>query len=103
MSRQKVTPMTMDQGFELIDAAVTKLKRILEGKPEPAFGSHEYIENYTIVYNMCTQKPPDDLSQQLYDKYGGIFEDYDKHTVSNDRLLIRGFLINSFLILFVCG
>ncbi|XP_022545706.2 cullin-1-like [Brassica napus] len=81
MSRQKVKPMTMDQGFELIDAAVTKLKRILEGKPEPAFGSHEYIENYTIVYNMCTQKPPDDLSQQLYDKYGGIFEDYDKHTM----------------------
>ncbi|KAF3510010.1 hypothetical protein F2Q69_00009624 [Brassica cretica] len=73
--------MTMDQGSDLIDAAVTKLKRILEGKPEPASESHEYVRNYTAVYNMCTQKPPDDLSQQLYDKYGGIFEDYDKHTV----------------------
>ena len=82
MSRENVKPMTMDQGSDLIDAAVTKLKRILEGKPEPASESHEYVRNYTAVYNMCTQKPPDDLSQQLYDKYGGIFEDYATHTVS---------------------
>ncbi|KAJ0231113.1 Cullin protein [Hirschfeldia incana] len=80
-SRQNPEIMTLEKGCELIDAAVTKLKRILEGKPEPAFLSEEYIGYYTAVYNMCTQKPPHDLSQQLYDKYRGIFEDYDTHTV----------------------
>ncbi|KAL0714315.1 hypothetical protein Bca4012_021294 [Brassica carinata] len=80
-STQNVKDTTMDQGFDLIDAAVTKLKRILEGKPEPAFESHEFTRNYTAVYNMCNQKPPNDRSQELYDKYCSIFEDYDKHTV----------------------
>ncbi|KAG2329097.1 hypothetical protein Bca52824_000277 [Brassica carinata] len=68
-STQNVKDTTMDQGFDLIDAAVTKLKRILEGKPEPAFESHEFTRNYTAVYNMCNQKPPNDRSQELYDKY----------------------------------
>ncbi|KAL0878309.1 hypothetical protein Bca101_028015 [Brassica carinata] len=74
-------PMTMEKGFDLIDAAVTKLKRILEGKPEPDFEPGEFIGDYTVVYNMCIQKPPHDWSQQLYEKYGSIFEDYATHTV----------------------
>ncbi|KAF8111551.1 hypothetical protein N665_0074s0080 [Sinapis alba] len=73
--------MTMEEGSVHIDAAVNKLKRILEGKPEPDFLPGEYIGNYTIVYNMCIQKPPHDLSRQLYEKYGRIFEEYAKHTV----------------------
>ncbi|KAH9328425.1 hypothetical protein KI387_000533, partial [Taxus chinensis] len=28
------------------------------------------------IYNMCTQKPPQDYSQQLYDRYRESFEDY---------------------------
>ncbi|KAL5649397.1 hypothetical protein ACJX0J_040206, partial [Zea mays] len=28
------------------------------------------------IYNMCTQKPPQDYSQQLYDKYRESFEEY---------------------------
>ncbi|WZZ84119.1 hypothetical protein YC2023_104691 [Brassica napus] len=80
-SRQNPEPMTIEEGCKLIDAAVTKLTRIIEGKPEPPFASHEYIGNYTIVYNMCIQKPPYDLSGQLYEKYGAIFQDYDKDTI----------------------
>lgn len=33
------------------------------------------------IYNMCTQKPPHDYSQQLYDKYRESFEDYIASTV----------------------
>ncbi|KAL0732259.1 hypothetical protein Bca4012_008468 [Brassica carinata] len=80
-SRQNPKPMTIDEGSVHIDPAVNKLKRILEGKPEPDFLPGEYIGNYTTIYNMCIQKPPHDQSQELYDKYGGIFEDYAKHTV----------------------
>jgi hypothetical protein len=28
------------------------------------------------IYNMCTQKPPQDYSQQLYDRYRESFEEY---------------------------
>lgn len=42
------------------------------------------------IYNMCTQKPPHDYSQQLYDKYKESFEEYIVSTVSNT--LIWGIL-----------
>lgn len=32
---------------------------------------------------MCTQKPPHDYSQQLYDKYRESFEEYITSTVRN--------------------
>lgn len=38
---------------------------------------------YRTIYNMCTQKPPHDYSQQLYDKYRESFEEYITSTVSN--------------------
>lgn len=33
------------------------------------------------IYNMCTQKPPHDHSQQLYEKYKEAFDDYIHSTV----------------------
>ena len=38
---------------------------------------------YRTIYNMCTQKPPHDYSQQLYDKYRESFEEYINSTVKN--------------------
>ncbi|XP_038708863.1 cullin-1 isoform X2 [Tripterygium wilfordii] len=55
---------------------ITKLKKILEGLREPQFCSEEYMMLYTTIYNMCTQKPPHDYSQQLYDKYRESFDEY---------------------------
>lgn len=37
---------------------------------------------FRTIYNMCTQKPPHDYSQQLYDKYREAFEEYINSTVS---------------------
>lgn len=39
------------------------------------------------IYNMCTQKPPHDYSQQLYDKYRESFEEYITSTVRKLLLL----------------
>lgn len=36
---------------------------------------------HRTIYNMCTQKPPHDYSQQLYDKYREAFEEYITKTV----------------------
>lgn len=34
------------------------------------------ISKCRTIYNMCTQKPPHDYSQQLYDKYQEVFQEY---------------------------
>nr|ACJ85612.1 unknown [Medicago truncatula]AFK40323.1 unknown [Medicago truncatula] len=58
-----------DQGWAYMENGIKKLKRILEGLPETQFTSEEYMMLYTTIYNMCTQKPPLDYSQQLYDSF----------------------------------
>ncbi|GMH29301.1 hypothetical protein Nepgr_031144 [Nepenthes gracilis] len=74
---------------------ITKLKNILEGLPEPQFNSEDYMMLYTTIYNMCTQKPPHDYSQQLYDKYRESFEEYIASTVlpslreKHDEFMLR--------------
>ncbi|KAK6930141.1 Cullin protein, neddylation domain [Dillenia turbinata] len=66
----------LEQGWEFMQKGITKLKNILEGLPEPQFSSEDYMMLYTTIFNMCTQKPPHDYSQQLYDKYRESFEEY---------------------------
>ena len=39
-----------------------------------SFSNEEYMKVYLIVYNMCTQKPPYNYSEQLYQKYIQIIE-----------------------------
>ncbi|XP_030973828.1 cullin-1-like isoform X1 [Quercus lobata] len=65
-----------EQGWELMQKAITKLKNILEGLPELQFSSEDYMMLYTTIYNMCTQSPPHDYSQQIYYKYRETFEEY---------------------------
>ncbi|KAI4349627.1 hypothetical protein L6164_010192 [Bauhinia variegata] len=85
----------LDQGWDYMQRGITKLKRILEGLPETPFGSEDYIMLYTTIYNMCTQKPPHDYSQQLYDKYKDSFDEYIRTTVlpslkeKHDEFMLR--------------
>ncbi|KAJ4727625.1 cullin 1 [Melia azedarach] len=85
----------LDQGWDYMQKGITKLKRILEGAPESPFSSEEYMMLYTTIYNMCTQKPPHDYSQQLYDKYREAFEEYISSTVlpslkeKHDEFMLR--------------
>lgn len=74
MSERKI--IELETGWEFMQKGITKLKNILEGIPEQQFSSEEYIMLYTTIYNMCTQKPPQDYSQQLYDRYRESFEEY---------------------------
>ncbi|XP_027352111.1 cullin-1 isoform X2 [Abrus precatorius] len=85
----------LDQGWDYMQKGITKLKRILEGLPETPFSSEEYMMLYTTIYNMCTQKPPYDFSQQLYDKYKEAFDEYIKSIVlpslreKHDEFMLR--------------
>ncbi|KAL5983857.1 Cullin-1 [Asimina triloba] len=76
MTMNERKPIDLEQGWEFMQKGITKLKDILEGLPEPQFSPEDYMMLYTTIYNMCTQKPPHDYSQQLYDKYRESFEEY---------------------------
>lgn len=105
----------LEHGWDFMQKGITKLKNILEGLPEPQFSSEDYMMLYTYpfrlytlrhvdnldlitfcflkstnrtIYNMCTQKPPHDYSQQLYDKYREAFEEYITTTVRVAALFI---------------
>ncbi|CAE5962635.1 unnamed protein product [Arabidopsis arenosa] len=67
------------KGWSNIQKGIIKLIRILEGEPEPPFDYDEYMNLYTIIYDMCNQRS--DYSQQLYDKYRKVIEDYTIQTV----------------------
>ncbi|KAM3357884.1 cullin-1 [Capsicum galapagoense] len=87
--------INLEHGWDFMQRGITKLKNILEGLPEPQFSSEDYMMLYTTIYNMCTQKPPHDYSQQLYDKYREAFEEYITTTVlpslreKHDEFMLR--------------
>ncbi|KAF8035284.1 hypothetical protein BT93_C1341 [Corymbia citriodora subsp. variegata] len=85
----------LEQGWEIMQKGIMKLKNILEGLPETGISSEEYMTLYTTIYNMCTQKPPHDYSRQLYDKYRESLEEYIMSTVlpslreKHDEFMLR--------------
>ncbi|KAJ0092241.1 hypothetical protein Patl1_25099 [Pistacia atlantica] len=95
MTMNERKTIDLEQGWEFMQKGITKLKNILEGHPEPQFSSEDYMMLYTTIYNMCTQKPPHDYSQQLYDKYRESFEEYITSTVlpsireKHDEFMLR--------------
>ncbi|CAD7954020.1 unnamed protein product [Amoebophrya sp. A120] len=54
-----------------------------EGKPKRIFSNADYTELYTLVYNMCTQRTPNNWQQQLYQKYGETMNQYISKRVIN--------------------
>ncbi|KAK4338761.1 hypothetical protein RND71_043248 [Anisodus tanguticus] len=101
MTMNQMKTIELEEGWEFMQKGITKLKKILEGSPD-SFSSEEYMMLYTIlnlknstIYNMCTQKPPHDYSQQLYEKYKEAFEEYINSTVlsslreKHDEFMLR--------------
>eukprot|EP00897_Mesotaenium_endlicherianum_P010757 jgi/Mesen1/970/ME000012S00535 len=93
MNDRKV--IELEQGWALMQKGITKLKNWLEGVPDQQFNAEEYITLYTTIYNMCTQKPPQDYSQQLYERYREAFEEYINEKVlpalrdKHDEFMLR--------------
>ncbi|KAF3664459.1 Cullin-1 [Capsicum annuum] len=80
MAMAQLKIIELDEGWEFMQKGIIKLKKFLEGQ-QHSFSSEEYMMLYTTIYNMCTQKPPNDYSQQLYEKYKEAFEEYINSTV----------------------
>eukprot|EP00198_Chlamydomonas_reinhardtii_P003599 XP_001692935.1 cullin [Chlamydomonas reinhardtii] len=70
-------PIELAEGWSFMEQkGIQKLIRLLEGEPEDQFNAEQYMHLYTTIYNMCTQKPPHDYSEQLYSKYRDAFNKY---------------------------
>ncbi|EKX36222.1 hypothetical protein GUITHDRAFT_158687 [Guillardia theta CCMP2712] len=64
----------MQEGFD-------KFIEIMEGGFREPFALSLHSELYTNCYAMCTQKAPNNYADQLYQKYGMIYETYLHATV----------------------
>ena len=49
MAGQKRRTIDLEEGWAVMQKGITKLKNILEGKPEPQFSSEDYMMLYTYV------------------------------------------------------
>lgn len=49
MTMNQKNTIDLDQGWEFMQKGITKLKNILEGKPEPQFSSEDYMMLYTYA------------------------------------------------------
>ena len=66
----------LESGWTSCRQYIDKLIKFLEKESESAFTSEEYMNFYTSVYNMCTQKNPYDYSSDLYGKFRDSFTSY---------------------------
>jgi hypothetical protein len=49
MAAQERRTIDLEEGWAFMQKGITKLKNILEGKPEPQFSSEDYMMLYTFV------------------------------------------------------
>jgi len=49
MAGQERRTIDLEEGWAFMQKGITKLKNILEGKPEPQFSSEDYMMLYTYV------------------------------------------------------
>merc|ERR1719271_2402119 len=71
----------LEDGWKrLKEGGVQKIEQILEsvqgGDYESGITTEEYSSLYTTVYTMCTQKPPNNWSEHLYNNYCDAVKDY---------------------------
>jgi len=94
----------LEEGWNrLKTGGVMKIEQILEDMQGGVYKSYisteEYSALYTTVYTMCTQKPPNNWSEHLYNNYCDAVKDYlsarilprikEKHDEAMLRELVR--------------
>ena len=106
----------LEDGWSKLKAGgVDKIEQILEdvqgGEYKCGITTEEYSALYTTVYTMCTQKPPNNWSEQLYNNYCDAVKDYlsarilprikEKHDESMLRELVRRWKNHQLMIKFL--
>ncbi|KAG8472790.1 hypothetical protein CXB51_034727 [Gossypium anomalum] len=68
----------LDEGMMIMDEAIVKAKKIIEGYPETKFSGEEYQRFYEYplcVYFMCTYHSSNEKTMQLYEKFRNSLEE----------------------------
>ncbi len=80
--------ISLEDGWtEIKQKAINVLEKVLRDgfdtkqKAQKVFPPHEYVNIYTICYNMCTQSQPYNWSDELYKRHGDVIEEYIASTV----------------------
>jgi cullin 1 len=65
---------------------ILKLFDVLEhlesqGPQKPLITNQEYVNSYTLVYQMCTQRSPSNYSQPVYERHDEILKHYSRTKV----------------------
>jgi cullin 1 len=71
-----------DEGWSKILPYLDRLISLLKTgfQDDRPFNPKSYMEVYTSVYNMCTQRQPHNWSERLYDRHGRVFKEYLRGT-----------------------
>ena len=62
----------LEEGWSKIQSNIDRLVQHLWLDPfvgDPQINNKEYMSTFSVVYIMCTQKPPHNYSDQLYERY----------------------------------
>mmetsp|Transcript_8938 Transcript_8938/g.17871 ORF Transcript_8938/g.17871 Transcript_8938/m.17871 type:complete len:753 (+) Transcript_8938:243-2501(+) len=81
----RIIPLEEGWDNEIRAKAIDRLEDMLDGGMKSSkgnmFGPREYVNIYTICYDMCTQRSPYNWSRELYQRHGSTIEKYLTNTV----------------------
>mmetsp|Transcript_23586 Transcript_23586/g.33795 ORF Transcript_23586/g.33795 Transcript_23586/m.33795 type:complete len:737 (+) Transcript_23586:90-2300(+) len=82
MSPGNQNVIQLEEGWNKVNQAITKLKEMLDGGIKTSkFATNEYISIYTTCYDMGTQRSPYNWSRELYQRHGETIDEYLNNTV----------------------
>ncbi|KAE8010219.1 hypothetical protein FH972_006606 [Carpinus fangiana] len=65
----------LDEGLRILEEGIVKANNILIGHPPKSlFSGEDYMKFYNCVYTMCSQRPPYEYSEELYERYKTALE-----------------------------
>ncbi|RLM86058.1 cullin-1-like [Panicum miliaceum] len=103
MDRGDSRVVELEEGWRFLAAGVAKIRRTVEADGEFPLSGVELLELYTTVFDMCTQKPPQDYSGDLYERYKEGTDNYVKSTVFNEiKSTVTATVIGMITQLFSC-
>ena len=76
----------LDEGMACLKPFLDRLEAMTEahrgGAPPPYFSDREYMTCFTVLYNMMTQRPPYNYSEQVYQWMGRYVSGYVERMVA---------------------
>jgi hypothetical protein len=68
-----MTAITLDDGLVRLREQIDRMSKLLNNDFKgAAFSRADNMQQYTLVYRMCTQPPPLNFAQQLHDEHGRV-------------------------------